>query len=390
MDGSLLLLLEQTTSNQQDRYVARRVRRAKMAASSQDAKSVTSRSSSPRPSVSKSRSPSRSRSRSPSRSRSLSRSLTTDEESARSLNIASIRVTGMTPLVYSCHLEEIFGAYGTIEEIVLPLFTRSGEPKGHAWIEFRSADAAKEAIRCMHKGQIDGAIVRCGVEDMPRMDSRAVGYAEIRRLGRERIVGAPRPPEYSDRYAGSRAYHDDRHRSGQDRASYYDDDRRYRRDYYADRRPRDDRYAPPPPPPRRYEPRYEDDSGGPYRGREHGTHYSSDLPPRSRVRRRSPRYDSRSPSKPRSRSPLSPPDRGRRRSVSEDRSMKSRSPSRARSRSRSRSGSPNGPYRASPMNTRSVTHRHDDEMAMAKGRPRSESRSRSRSYSPQFSASPVG
>ncbi|KAL1920136.1 uncharacterized protein VTP21DRAFT_1282 [Calcarisporiella thermophila] len=119
-----------------------------------------SRSSSPR------RHRSRSFSRSPSRS--FSRSRSPPPKSSK------IYVDNLTRNVTREHLEEIFGRYGRIIDIDLPMNRTLGSNRGFAIIEFDNRSGAENAIHCMDKGQLDGETLACEIHaPAPRVIGRS-------------------------------------------------------------------------------------------------------------------------------------------------------------------------------------------------------------------------
>ncbi|KUI58985.1 RNA-binding protein with serine-rich domain 1-A [Cytospora mali] len=114
---------------------------------------------------SRSRSLTRSRSRSrddivrsPSRGRSRSRS----ESPLRSTKIV---VERLTKNVTEEHLREIFGAYGTIHDMDVPLSRQFGTNRGAAYILYANESDAESAIAHMHEAQLDGATISsCNAE----------------------------------------------------------------------------------------------------------------------------------------------------------------------------------------------------------------------------------
>ncbi|KAK4048375.1 COPII coat Sec23p-Sfb3p heterodimer component [Microbotryomycetes sp. JL221] len=80
----------------------------------------------------------------------------------------TIKVGRLTKNVTIKHLDEIFGAYGKIVDIDLPILKALGTHKGTAWIEFSKALDAEKAEDCMDGGFIDGEEVTVKlVEDAP-------------------------------------------------------------------------------------------------------------------------------------------------------------------------------------------------------------------------------
>lgn len=68
-----------------------------------------------------------------------------------------IRVTQLSRNVGRAHVEEIFGTYGTVKSIELPMEKLHPELiQGHAVVEFADPAEAAEAVKRMDGGQIDG------------------------------------------------------------------------------------------------------------------------------------------------------------------------------------------------------------------------------------------
>lgn len=130
-----------------------------------------------------------------------SRSFDRSNSSSRERNLNSIEIKGLTKMVFATHLEQIFAAYGQIEEIFMPsdhysmcenivkrtilrsnnlpnilahpffflsvfLYESAEENLGRAFITYRSSLSAEKAEECMDKGQIDGAIISVRCEDI--------------------------------------------------------------------------------------------------------------------------------------------------------------------------------------------------------------------------------
>ncbi|KAK4053375.1 COPII coat Sec23p-Sfb3p heterodimer component [Microbotryomycetes sp. JL201] len=77
----------------------------------------------------------------------------------------TIKVARLTKNVTLQHLDEIFGAYGKIIDIDLPVVKALGTHKGVAWIEFSKVADAEKAEDCMDGGFIDGEEVTVRLED---------------------------------------------------------------------------------------------------------------------------------------------------------------------------------------------------------------------------------
>lgn len=264
-------------------------------------------------------------------------------------------LNGLSRNVVYAHLQTIFGFYGEIVKIDLPLYTKctvhpsfvcfplsqslslAGQNRGKASLEFADPLSAQKAVSHMNGGQLDGLILKVELSDVPirtrsRSRPRPVRNGRDRRsLSRSRSRSRTRsppprrrgyePPRFVDTYRRARGYG----RRGPPPRDTYRPSR--------SRSPvrRGDRL-----PPRRRSPSYERGGTGYARGRRsRSKSYSvrssrsrSQTPSRSRsrTRSRSPSYSSYSRysrSKTRSRS-LS---RGRRSYSREDiRDSRSRSP----------------------------------------------------------------
>ncbi|KAM5540417.1 hypothetical protein V8D89_005875 [Ganoderma adspersum] len=237
-------------------------------------------------------------------------------------------VTNLTRNVMEPHLQAIFGFYGEIVKVDLPVYGKSGQNRGKAALEFLDSASAHKAVSHMDGGQLDGAIVKVELSELP---------VRSRSRSRSRSPRPPPRPRYG-RGPKSMSRSPSRSRSplprggGPRRGGYgprYNDD--YRRPPPTGRRPppyrrfsrsRSPRSRSPPRrggdrlAPRRRSPSYERGGTG-YRGRSRSYSVASS---RSRTRSLTPR--SRSP-RSRSRSYYSSSAYSRSRS-------RSRSPSRAR------------------------------------------------------------
>ncbi|KAI0750780.1 hypothetical protein C8Q80DRAFT_1351902 [Daedaleopsis nitida] len=77
-------------------------------------------------------------------------------------------VTNLTRNVVESHLQTIFGFYGEIVKVDLPLYAKSGQNRGKAALEYVDAIAAQKAVAHMDGGQLDGAVVKVELSDLPR------------------------------------------------------------------------------------------------------------------------------------------------------------------------------------------------------------------------------
>ncbi|OLN96367.1 RNA-binding protein with serine-rich domain 1-A [Colletotrichum chlorophyti] len=113
-----------------------------------------------------SRSPSRSRSPTPRRNgkhRSESRSWSRGRSASPAVRSTKIVVERLTKNINESHLEEIFGQYGRIKDLDLPVNRSSGLNRGTAYILFDHEADAEDAIAHMHEAQIDGAVINVSI-----------------------------------------------------------------------------------------------------------------------------------------------------------------------------------------------------------------------------------
>ncbi|KAF0640221.1 hypothetical protein FPSE5266_10188 [Fusarium pseudograminearum] len=113
---------------------------------------------------SRSRSRSNSRSRSPSRSRSRGRERSDRGRSgsppARSTKIV---VERLSKNINESHLQEIFGQFGRIKDLDLPMNRTFGTNRGTAYILYDYEEDAEAAISHMHEAQVDGSAVNVSI-----------------------------------------------------------------------------------------------------------------------------------------------------------------------------------------------------------------------------------
>ncbi|KAL2807608.1 hypothetical protein BJX63DRAFT_66005 [Aspergillus granulosus] len=133
-----------------------------------------SRSRSRSRSVSRSRGRSRSWTRSPTprsyRGRSYSRSQSPPTHSQRSSKIV---VEKLTKNVTESHLLEIFGSFGDIQSLDLPLNNTFMTNRGTAYILYHDPADAEAAIAHMHEAQLDGAVLNVSIVLPKRAFSRS-------------------------------------------------------------------------------------------------------------------------------------------------------------------------------------------------------------------------
>uniref|UniRef100_A0A093XH78 Arginine/serine-rich protein 45 n=1 Tax=Talaromyces marneffei PM1 TaxID=1077442 RepID=A0A093XH78_TALMA len=103
------------------------------------------------------------------RDRSYSRSLT-PESPKRSSKIV---VEKLTKNVTEEHLYDIFGTFGEIHSIDLPLNQTFMTNRGTAYILYHDAADAEAAVSNMHEAQIDGAVLKVSIVLPKRMFSRS-------------------------------------------------------------------------------------------------------------------------------------------------------------------------------------------------------------------------
>ncbi|KAI6034057.1 hypothetical protein BKA83DRAFT_4184315, partial [Pisolithus microcarpus] len=160
-------------------------------------------------------------------------------------------VNGLSRNVVQSHLQTIFGFYGEIVKVDLPLYSKSGQNRGKAALEYA-------AVSHMNGGQLDGLVLKVELSNLP-----------IRARSRSR----PRPVRNGrDRRSISRSRSRTRSRSPLYRRRGYDAPRytdTYRSRGYLGRRgvPARDTYRPSRSRSRRRSPSYERGGTGYGRGR---------------------------------------------------------------------------------------------------------------------------
>ncbi|KAL1693849.1 hypothetical protein GGG16DRAFT_110746 [Schizophyllum commune] len=76
-------------------------------------------------------------------------------------------VQNLTRNVVEAHLQTIFSFHGTINKIDLPTFAKSGQNRGKAAVEFTEPAFAHKAYTHMNGGQLDGAVLKLELSDLP-------------------------------------------------------------------------------------------------------------------------------------------------------------------------------------------------------------------------------
>ncbi|TDL29438.1 hypothetical protein BD410DRAFT_892730 [Rickenella mellea] len=82
-------------------------------------------------------------------------------------------VTHLTRNVVESHLQAIFGFYGDIVKIDLPLFGKSGQNRGKAALEYVDAASAHKAAHHMNGGQLDSSFLKVELSDLPIRGTRS-------------------------------------------------------------------------------------------------------------------------------------------------------------------------------------------------------------------------
>ncbi|KAI9769965.1 MAG: hypothetical protein M1840_003676 [Geoglossum simile] len=105
-----------------------------------------------------------------------------------------IVVEKLTKNVNENHLREIFGAYGSIRDLDMPINRQFNTNRGTAYILFYSASDAEAAIAHMHEAQLDGAIINVSIVVPRRKFSRSPPPARRVGPGVDRYDPRPGPP----------------------------------------------------------------------------------------------------------------------------------------------------------------------------------------------------
>ncbi|KAJ5622048.1 Serine/arginine-rich splicing factor SR45 [Penicillium herquei] len=126
---------------------------------------------------SSSRGPSKGGRRYRSRSRSYSRSPSRSPSPPRS---AKIVVEKLTKNVTEAHLREIFGSFGDIEHLELPMNRAFMTNRGTAYIIYYDPADAEAAIAHMHEAQLDGAVLNRTEETDVAGSAKALSRTPLR------------------------------------------------------------------------------------------------------------------------------------------------------------------------------------------------------------------
>ncbi|KAK1228918.1 hypothetical protein PQX77_008076 [Marasmius sp. AFHP31] len=121
-------------------------------------------------------------------------------------------ITNLTRNVVEGHLRTIFGFYGQIMKIDLPVYGKSGQNRGKAALEFAAPAEAHKAASHMNGGQVDGAILKVELSDLP-VRSRSRSRSPRPRNGRDRARSYSRSISRSRSRTRSRTPPPSRYRS---------------------------------------------------------------------------------------------------------------------------------------------------------------------------------
>ncbi|KAI4249192.1 MAG: hypothetical protein L6R40_000650 [Gallowayella cf. fulva] len=112
--------------------------------------------------------------------------------------ILGIVVEKLTKNVNEHHLREIFGSYGPIKDLDLPMNKQFMTNRGTAYILYANTTDAEAAIAHMHEAQLDGAIISVSVVLPRRKFSRSPPPARRGGPPFDRFEGRDAPPLLED------------------------------------------------------------------------------------------------------------------------------------------------------------------------------------------------
>ncbi|KAL1636525.1 hypothetical protein SLS56_001108 [Neofusicoccum ribis] len=95
---------------------------------------------------------------------------------------AAIVVEKLTKNVNEDHLREIFGAYGRIQDLDMPINRQFMTNRGTAYIMYGDAPSAEAAIAHMHEAQLDGAVLAVSIlfaEQESEEEQESVVFVEV-------------------------------------------------------------------------------------------------------------------------------------------------------------------------------------------------------------------
>ncbi|KAL9130243.1 MAG: hypothetical protein Q9217_001536 [Psora testacea] len=87
--------------------------------------------------------------------------------------IHTIVVEKLTRNINEAHLREIFGVYGSIKDLDLPMNRQFNTNRGTAYIIYNTTPSAESAIAHMHEAQLDGAVISVSIVLPRRKFSRS-------------------------------------------------------------------------------------------------------------------------------------------------------------------------------------------------------------------------
>lgn len=140
-----------------------------------------------------------------------------------------VQISNLSRNVVESHLSTIFGFYGTIAKIDLPVYVKcefhsahpwpqlnsfnaAGQNRGRAALEYAQASEAQLAISHMNGGQLDGAILKVELSDVPlrsRSHSRSPSrtrHSKNSRTRRSLSLSRSRSPLYRKRGSRRESY----------------------------------------------------------------------------------------------------------------------------------------------------------------------------------------
>ncbi|KAL6309625.1 hypothetical protein BKA93DRAFT_925014 [Sparassis latifolia] len=83
------------------------------------------------------------------------------------LDAKVVIINNLTRNVVESHLRTIFGFYGEITKLDLPVYGKSGQNRGKAALEYADPASAHKAASHMGGGQLDGAVLKVELSELP-------------------------------------------------------------------------------------------------------------------------------------------------------------------------------------------------------------------------------
>ncbi|KAF8505683.1 hypothetical protein F5888DRAFT_1837689 [Russula emetica] len=96
-----------------------------------------------------------------------------EKQSEDKLDAKVIVITNLTRNVVEAHLQSIFGFYGEVVKVDLPIYVKSGQNKGKAYLEYVDVASARTAMSHMNGGQLDGAALKVELSDVSLQRTRS-------------------------------------------------------------------------------------------------------------------------------------------------------------------------------------------------------------------------